>query len=161
MPGTDSKHFESRPGTLSLVAGKLALDFTNTESGRGGGEHLDHLQKAGDLVAWAIHARIFGRGKPLCFNADLRPKQAARQLVTRGRSLRETIYQINSCVAAGQQPTDKLLRSLNAHHAEFPSFATLVPRGDHYGWVWSPKVGLTAAILGPITAFRAESSCRC
>jgi hypothetical protein len=46
MNDLDNKHFERRPGTLSLVAGKLALDFTNTESGRGGPEHLDHLQTA-------------------------------------------------------------------------------------------------------------------
>src|SRR5215212_4845473 len=60
MHGTNSMHFERRPGALSLVAGKLALDFVNTESGRGGLEHLDHLQTAADLVAWAAHAEVIG-----------------------------------------------------------------------------------------------------
>jgi hypothetical protein len=60
MRGNDSEPFERRPGTLSLVAGKLALDFTNTESGRGSARHRDHLQTAGDLVAWAAHAKIIG-----------------------------------------------------------------------------------------------------
>ena len=60
MHGNDSTHFERRPGSLSLVAGKLALDFTNTESGRESAKHLDHLQTAADLVAWAVHAEIIG-----------------------------------------------------------------------------------------------------
>lgn len=152
MHGNDSKHFERRPGSLSLVAGKLALDFTNTESGRGGAEHLDHLQTAGDVVAWAIHAGIIDAKNASLFQLKFKGQsKSAHQLITRGRSLRETIYQINSRVAAGRQPTDILLRSLTATHAEMLTTATLTPHGDNYGWAWHPKAELTAAILGPIT----------
>lgn len=152
MYGTDRRHFERRPGTLSLVAGKLALDFTNTESGRGGGEHLDHLQEAADLVAWAEHAKIFGERDAAQVRCSIKDQtKLACHLIARGRLLRETIYQINSNIVAGKPPDEKLLHSLTATHAEMLATATLTPHGDHYEWAWHPRVELTAAILGPIT----------
>jgi len=152
MSGNDSTHSERRPGSLSLVAGKLALDFTNTESGRGGAKHLDHLQTAADLVTWAAHAKIISqRDAVLSQRAINGQSKLSRHLITRGRSLRETIYQVNSCVIAGRQPADKLLRSLTATHAEMLSVAALVLDEDNYTWTWDSRIELTAAILGPIT----------
>lgn len=152
MHGTDSKHFERRTGTLSLVAGKLALDFTNTESGRGSEEHLDHLQTAADLIAWAAHAKIIGEKDASLARRIIKDQnKLARHLVARGRFLRETVYQINSNVVAGKSPAKKLLHSLTATHAEMLATATLTPHGDNYGWTWHPKAELTAAILGPVT----------
>ena len=151
MNGTDSKHFERRPGTLSLVAGKLALDFTNTESGRGGAEHLDHLQTATDLVVWSVHAKIVGeKDAALARRVVKDQNKQARHLIARGRLLREMIYQINSNVVAGKPPAKKLLHSLTATHAEMLATATLTPHGDNYKWAWHPKTELAAAILGPI-----------
>lgn len=152
MNGTDSKHFERRPGTLSLVAGKLALDFANTESGRSGAEHLDHLQTAGDLVAWAVHSRIIG-GKDAALARRIIKDQnrLARRLIAHGRFLRETIYQIGSSVAAGKLPAENQMRRLTAVHAEFLAAATLSPNGNNYGWAWRSKTELIEAILGPIT----------
>jgi predicted RNA-binding Zn ribbon-like protein len=150
--GTDSKHFAPRPGTLSLVAGKLALDFANTESGRGGAAHLDHLQTAGDLVAWATHAKIMGEKDAALARRIIKGQnKLAHRLVTRGRLLRETIYQINLRVVAGKPPAKKLLHGLTVTHAEMLAAATLAPHGDNFEWTWHPKAELTAAILGPIT----------
>src|SRR5687768_11194697 len=128
MHSNDGKHFERRPGSLSLVAGKLALDFANTESGRGSAKHLDHLQTAGDLVAWAVHAEIIDKKDVTLFQHKFKGQsKSAHQLIRRGKSLRETIYQVNSCVIAGQQPNDKLMRRLTAAHAEMLTAATLTP----------------------------------
>ena len=152
MHDTDSKHFERRPGTLSLVAGNLALDFTNTESGRGGDEHLDHLQTAGDLVAWAVHAKIIGEKNAALARRIVKDQnKLSRHLVARGRFLRETIYRINSNIVVGKPPARKLLHSLAATHAEMLATATLTPHEDNYGWAWHPKAELVAAILGPVT----------
>ena len=152
MHGNDSKHFERRPGTLSLVAGKLALDFANTESDRGGAEHLDHLQTAGDLVAWAVHAKIIDGKHVLLARRIIKDQnKLARHLVARGRFLRETIYRINANVVAGKAPAKKLLQNLIAIHAEMLSAAILAPHEKNYGWAWHRKAELTAAILGPIT----------
>ncbi len=147
-----STHSEGRPGSLSLVAGKLALDFTNTESGRGGAKHLDHLQTAADLVTWASHADIISKKDAVLSQRAIKGQsKLSRHLITRGRSLRETIYQVNSCVIAGRQPADKQMRSLAVAHAEMLAVATLTLQADHYRWTWDPGIELTAAILGPIT----------
>lgn len=152
MLGNDSRHFERRPGSLSLVAGMLALDFANTESGRGGEKHFDHLQTAGDLLVWAVHAQIIGENDARLIQRAVKSQnKLAHYLITRGKSLRDRIYQIYSCIVAGQQPPEKLLRSLTAAHREMLASATLTPKGNNYGWAWQPKAGLTAAILGPIT----------
>jgi predicted RNA-binding Zn ribbon-like protein len=151
MHGSDSKRFERRPGTLSLVAGKLALDFANTESARGSTEHLDHLQTAGDLVAWAAHAKIIDGKHVLLARRIIKDQnKLARHLIARGRFLRETIYRINSSVVAGKPPAKKLLHGLAATHAEMLATATLTPQEDNYEWVWH-RAELTAVILGPIT----------
>ena len=152
MHGNDSKHFERRPGTLSLVAGKLALDFANTESGRGGAEHLDHLQTAADLVAWAAHVKIIGKKDASLARRIIKDQnKLARHLIARSRFLRETVYQINSNVVAGKPPAEKLLHNLTAAHAEMLATATLTPHGGNYKWAWRPKAELIAAILGPVT----------
>jgi predicted RNA-binding Zn ribbon-like protein len=152
MHGNDSTHFEQRPGSLSLVAGKLALDFANTESGRGSAKHLDHLQTAGDLIAWAVHAEIISKRDASLFQHKFKGQsKAAHRLIRRAKVLRETIYQVNSCVIAGQQPNGKLMRSLTAAHAEMLASATLTQHEGNYAWAWNPRTGLTAAILGPIT----------
>jgi predicted RNA-binding Zn ribbon-like protein len=152
MHGNDSTHFERRPGSLSLVAGKLALDFANTESGRESAKHLDHLQTAADLVAWAVHAKVIGKKDASLFQHKFKGQsKPAHQLIRRGKLLREIIYQINSCVIAGQQPNDKLMRRLTAAHAAMLAAATLTPHEGNYAWAWNPRAGLTAAILGPIT----------
>jgi predicted RNA-binding Zn ribbon-like protein len=152
MHGIDNKPSERRPGTLLLVAGKLALDFANTESGRGGAAHLDHLQTAADLVAWAAHAKIIGeKDASLARRIIKGQNRQARHLIARGRFLREIIYRINSNVVAGKLPAKKPLHNLAAIHAEMLAVATLSPHGKNYGWTWHRKAELAAAILGPIT----------
>lgn len=152
MYSTDNEHFEPRPGTLSLVAGKLALDFANTESGRGGAEHLDHLQTAGHLVEWAAHVKIIRERDAALARRILKDQtKLARHLVARARSLRETIYQLSSNLVAGKPPAKELLHGLAAIHAEMLATATLTPHENHYEWAWHPKAELAAAILGPIT----------
>jgi predicted RNA-binding Zn ribbon-like protein len=152
MHGNDSTHFERRPGSLSLVAGKLALDFTNTESGRESAKHLDHLQTAADLIAWAVHAEVIGERDASQFQRKFKGQsKSAHQLIKCGKSLREIIYQVNLCITDGQQPNVKLMHRLTAAHAEMLASATLTPHEGNYAWSWDPKAGMTAAILGPVT----------
>jgi predicted RNA-binding Zn ribbon-like protein len=110
------------------------------------------LQTAGDFLVWAVHAKIIGEKDASLARRIIKDQsKLAHQLVTRGRSLRETIYQVNSLAVAGQRPADRLLRNLSTAHAEFLSFATLAPLAENYTWNWNLKNGLAAAILGPIT----------
>ena len=47
----------SRAGSLPLIADDLALDFANTESGRGFPSHQNHFREAGNVVEWLRHAK--------------------------------------------------------------------------------------------------------
>ena len=47
----------SRAGSLPLIADDLALDFANTESGRGFPSHQNHLREAANVVDWLRHAK--------------------------------------------------------------------------------------------------------
>src|SRR5271165_5967228 len=53
----DSDHSPSRAGVLPLVGDNLALDFANTESGRGFASHQNHLRDATNVLDWLEHAR--------------------------------------------------------------------------------------------------------
>ena len=46
----------SRAGSLPLIADDLALDFANTESGRGFPSHQNHFRAAAHVVEWLRHA---------------------------------------------------------------------------------------------------------
>ena len=48
----------SRAGSLDLVGGELAWDFTNTSSGRGSLAKLEHLRNFDTLIQWVEHARV-------------------------------------------------------------------------------------------------------
>ena len=48
----------SRAGSLPLVADDLALDFANTESGRGLASHQNHLREAANVADWLGHAKV-------------------------------------------------------------------------------------------------------
>ena len=52
----------SRAGSLDLVGGALALDLTNTSSGRGTPGHQEHLRDFDTVMQWVAHARILTPG---------------------------------------------------------------------------------------------------
>jgi predicted RNA-binding Zn ribbon-like protein len=47
----------SRAGSLDLIADDLALNFANTESGRGFPSHENHLREAEHVAQWLKHAK--------------------------------------------------------------------------------------------------------
>src|SRR5580693_9271532 len=47
----------SRAGSLPLIADDLALDFANTESGRGFPSHQNHFRQPDNVAEWLRHAK--------------------------------------------------------------------------------------------------------
>src|SRR5580658_6208554 len=93
------QHLPSRAGSLPLVADDLALDFANTESGRGLASHQNHLREAADVADWLGHAKVVGieeadwLRRRISERADL-----ARGLLTHAIGLREAIHDIGAAV---------------------------------------------------------------
>src|SRR5271156_201909 len=89
----DMSRLPSRAATLDLVGDSLALDFTNTSSGRGSPSHQEHLRDFDTLVRWVEHARVVAA--PNCVylreQAARHPKRAAA-IFARALAVRELIW---------------------------------------------------------------------
>jgi predicted RNA-binding Zn ribbon-like protein len=141
----------SRAGSLALVGGELAFDFTNTSSGRGWPSHVDHLRSAGDVVAWARHARILGPADYEWLCDELAANEPlARKLLRRALDLRETLYAIGVEIAGGRPAPEPQVDRLAREHADCVARAKLTPDGGRYLWSWAPREAAIEAVLGPI-----------
>lgn len=140
----------SRAASLDLVAGTLALNFTNTSSGRGTDQHLEHLRQAGDLVAWAQHAGLLTLDELAGARPLLADAAAAGGLLRAALTLREVVYRVFLALSRQRQPDAADLQALSLTHAATLARARLLAKSDgSYAWRWSAGEGLAEAILGP------------
>ena len=148
----DFSRLPSRAATLDLVGGSLALDFTNTSSGRGTPSHQEHLRDFETLVQWVEHARVVTPPNCLYFReqATRRPKRAAA-IFERALAVRELIWRIGQTLAERRTISEPLRDELVAVHAKSLAFAEIKSRDEAFIWAWNPRRDLEAAILGPIT----------
>jgi predicted RNA-binding Zn ribbon-like protein len=142
----------SRAGSLDLVGGELALDLTNTSSGRGTPGHQEHLRDFDTGMQWIAHARIVTPRDCAYIRtaAASRPKWA-RALFERLLEIRELIWTIATALAEHRPVAEKLRAALTAAHAESLRFAEIKVRDGAHIWSWNPRRDIQAAILGPIT----------
>jgi predicted RNA-binding Zn ribbon-like protein len=141
----------SRAGSLTLIGGELAFDFTNTSSGRGWPAHQEHLRNAQNLVEWARHARLLNQpdtdwlGEKLVADRPL-----AHALMERALALRESLYVIGVEIAARRAAPAPQVDRLAKEHAACLACAKLAPEGARYVWTWAPREAPIEALLGPI-----------
>jgi predicted RNA-binding Zn ribbon-like protein len=148
---TDPPAAESRAGSLALIGGELAFDFTNTSSGRGWPTHQEHLRSAGDVVAWARHAKILGPADGEWLHGEVDADEAlARRLLRRALDLREALHSIGVAVAAGDAAPAPEVARLAKEHAACVACAQLTPDDARYVWSWIPREAPVEALLGPI-----------
>src|SRR5689334_10371353 len=101
----------SRAGTLALVGGELAFNFTNTTSGRGGARHLEHLARPEDVAVWAHHAKIIGKKNARDLQRRFKDSPGlAEQLQRRALELRDVVFRIGAAVAAGNTRAEDIDR---------------------------------------------------
>jgi predicted RNA-binding Zn ribbon-like protein len=143
--------FPSRADSLPLIADDLALDFANTESGRGFPSHENHFREAGNVVAWLKHANALPvedadwLEKRVSERADL-----GRDLLVGATELREAIHDVGAALGRRSQPPEAALASLSALHARFVAKAELAPGVTSFRWLWSLHASPVEAALGPI-----------
>jgi predicted RNA-binding Zn ribbon-like protein len=141
----------SRAGSLDLIADDLALDFANTESGRGFPSHQNHFRGAGNVVEWLRHAKALPveeadwLRKRVGERADL-----AADLLAQAVALREAIHDIGAALGRHAKPPEAALASLSALHARCVAKAELAPGALSCRWSWSVRASPVEAALGPI-----------
>ena len=142
----------SRAGSLALVGGTLALDLTNTSSGRGTAGHQEHLRDFETVMQWIAHAHVLTPEECAFIRRTVaaRPR-LGRALFRRLLEVRELIWTIATALAEGRPVTEKLRAALTAAHAESLRYAGLTMRNGVFMWSWNPRRDPQAAILGPIT----------
>ena len=136
----------SEPGrveSLTLIGGRLCLDFVNTVDPRHGERSSDYLTNYGDLVRWAVHAGALSSAAAeglLSWNReDSDGAERADQAFLRAVEFRDRLYDLLSALAAGKPPGGEASGrgqcrvSTAAAGARPPSRRR--PRGG-FGWGW-------------------------
>ena len=141
----------SRAGSLDLIADDLALNFANTESGRGFPSHQNHFREAANVVEWLRHAKAL----PVEETDWLRKRVAERadlaaDLLAQAVALREAIHDIGAALGHRAKPPEAALASLSALHARCVAKAELAPGVASCRWQWSVRASPVEAALGPI-----------
>jgi predicted RNA-binding Zn ribbon-like protein len=141
----------SRAGSLPLIGDDLALDFANTESGRGFPSHQNHLREAGNVVDWLRHAEALP-AEDADWLAERVAERAnlAADLLARAIELRSAIQSLGGALGRGAKPPETALASLSALHGRFVAKAELAPGDLACRWLWSVRSGPVEAALGPI-----------
>lgn len=141
----------SRAGSLTLVGGRLCLDFANTTSGRGGPRRQEHLRDYSHLVAWSRHVGLLGdeEAARLTAAAEADPARAEATLAN-AVALREAIHTVFLALAQGERPDPAALAELNRALAEGMSQARLMASPEGYSWGWEAWTGERAPLAAPL-----------
>ena len=146
-----SPDLSSRAGSLDLIADDLALNFANTESGRGFPSHQNHFREAANVVEWLRHAKALSveetawLRKRVAERADL-----AADLLAQALALRVAIHDIGAALGRRAKPPEAALANLSALHARCVAKAELAPGAVSCHWLWSVRASPVEAALGPI-----------
>ena len=141
----------SRAGSLQLIADDLALDFANTESGRGFPSHENHLREAEDVAQWLKHAKALPAEDADWLKGEVSKRaDLAADLMTQAIALREAIHDIGAALGRRAKPPAASLADLSAVHARCVAKAALAPGVLSCRWRWSVRAAPVEAALGPI-----------
>jgi predicted RNA-binding Zn ribbon-like protein len=141
----------SRAGSLDLIADDLALDFANTESGRGFPSHENHLREAEHVAQWLKHAKALPAEDADWLKGEVSKRaDLAADLMTQAIALREAIHDIGAALGRRAKPPAASLADLSALHARCVAKAALAPGVLSCRWRWSVRAAPVEAALGPI-----------
>ncbi len=142
----------ARASSVTLLGGELALDFANTESGRGHSSHQDHLQQPTDVADWLEHAKAVGPPEAAWLRAEAAADgDVGQALLSRARALRGDIHAIATAIARKRPPEPTAMARLNAFHGACLSCGVLHPAGSAFHWAWDIKARPIEAALAPVT----------
>jgi len=141
----------SRAGSVALIACDLALNFANSESGRGFPSHQDHLRAPAHVADWLEHAGVLDAAATAELRARLAADPAlAEALLAEARRLRDDVHAVAVAIAHRARPPAAALDDLAALHARWLAAARLAHDGARHRWRWRLADAPLAAALGPV-----------
>jgi predicted RNA-binding Zn ribbon-like protein len=146
-----SPDLPSRAGSLDLIADDLALNFANTESGRGFPSHQNHFREAANVVEWLRHAKALPVEEADRLQAHVAERaDLAVDLLGQAAALRDAIHDIGVALGHRAKPPEAALAALSALHARCVAKAELAPGVASCRWTWSIPASPVEGALGPI-----------
>ena len=153
----DSHFPPSRAGSLPLVGENLALDFANTESGRGFASHQNHLRDGTNVIDWLDHARALSPDETHWLRAEASARAGlATDLLASAVALRSAIHDVGAAIARGAAPPRTSLARLSAQYAHCLSQASLMLVANGCCWRWNVRDAPVEAALAPIALAAVE-----
>ena len=141
----------SRAGSLPLVGGDIALDFANTESGRGTDAHQNHFQEPENVMTWLAHANSLSPAEADRLRAALSAsRDLSAELLAQALGLRSAIQDVGAAIGAGGTPPDGALTDLSRLHVRFLRRSVLTFSAGACRWRWTVEAAPVEAALGPI-----------
>jgi predicted RNA-binding Zn ribbon-like protein len=146
-----------RAATVHLIGGRMCLDFTNTTSGRGSDQQLEHLLRYDDLVVWTRRTGQLSADEAaaLTAQADAMP-EAAAAVLARALDLREALHDIFAASAARVPAPPSAIARVNGVLTEAMAEARLRTTADGFAWDWQPAAPALDRMLWPIARAAAE-----
>jgi len=142
---------------VEFIGGRLCLDFTNTNSNRGGVEDHERLMSYADLVEWGRMAGVLSQAEARRLRAAgvQHPAEAGR-VFARARELREAIYRIVSTRLNGRIPAAADVELLNRMLSQALAHRRLTATRDGFAWEWMPAADDLGWMLWPLASSAAE-----
>lgn len=141
----------SRAGSLSLLGGRLCLDFANTSSGRGTVELQDHLREYRDLLAWCRHAGVIGdAARDTLEERAAKAPAAAADALRRAVVWREALYRTLLALDGGTPPDAGDMGVINREFQRAGGHAVLRPADGACTVGWGEAEAGLDRVLWPI-----------
>ena len=125
-------------GVYSGSAGRLCLDFANTENMHASANPEETLHSYDDMIAWARKTGALpdAGARALILRAKENPALAQRALHKAIR-VREAIYRIFAAIARKTEPNPSDLDELNQELSRITGGAKIAPLDGGFEWWWN------------------------
>ena len=148
---------KTKAGTLTLMAGRLSLDFANTADWHASDQPVEFLTSYSELVAWGLHVGILTnpQAQQLLDRAAAHPAEATAVL-QEAIDLREVVYRIFSAIAQGDVPPAPDLDTFNAQLAVALAHSRIVLAAEGFAWDWRGDEDDPDCMLRPVVRDAAD-----
>src|SRR5207248_2374487 len=143
--------YPTQIATLSLLGGRLCLDFANTVDPRVGNSPHELLTDYPDLVQWSRYVDTLteDEAQNLLRKATRHPTEATVTF-ERAIALREATYRVFSAIAGRTVPQAADLEALQSTFAETMTHARITPTADGFAWDWVKHEDALDQMLWPV-----------
>lgn len=145
------KEADSPVESLSLLGGKLCLDFINTLDPRIGKQPREFLRSYSDLVAWEKHVGLLTaeQGAALLREAESRHADATKAF-EHTIVLREALYRVFVALTKDADPQSSDLEIVQQAFAQAMLHARLEWKLQAFDWAWLGSPASLDSLLWPI-----------